>query len=104
MVFETVLVENTEKKHVGIITLNRPEQLNTFTSQMAGELHAALLAIRSPLAVQIAKNAFYQSEDMDYQKQFQFMNEAFARLCTTDDAKEGVAAFLEKRNPQWKLQ
>ncbi len=61
------------------------------------------LAQRSPLAVQIAKSAFYQSEDMDYQKQFQHMNEAFARLCTTDDAKEGVSAFLEKRNPQWKL-
>ena len=62
------------------------------------------LAKRSPLAVQIAKSAFYQSEDMDYQKQFQYMNEAFARLCTTDDAKEGVAAFLGKRNPEWKLQ
>jgi len=62
------------------------------------------LAERSPLAVQIAKSAFYQSEDMDYQKQFQYMNEAFARLCTTDDAKEGVAAFLAKRNPNWKLQ
>lgn len=62
------------------------------------------LAKRSPLAVQIAKSAFYQSEDMDYQKQFQYMNEAFARLCTTDDAKEGVSAFLNKRNPQWKLQ
>ncbi len=61
------------------------------------------LAQRSPLAVQIAKKAFYQSEDMDYQKQFQYMNEAFARLCTTDDAKEGVAAFLGKRNPQWQL-
>jgi enoyl-CoA hydratase/carnithine racemase len=61
------------------------------------------LAQRSPLAVQIAKSAFYQSEDMDYQRQFQFMNEAFARLCTTDDAKEGVAAFLEKRNPRWTL-
>ena len=62
------------------------------------------LAQRSPIAVQIAKSAFYQSEDMDYQKQFQYMNEAFARLCTTEDAKEGVAAFLAKRNPEWKLQ
>ncbi len=61
------------------------------------------LAKRSPLAVQIAKSAYYQSEDMDYQRQFQYMNEAFARLCTTDDAKEGVGAFLEKRNPQWTL-
>jgi enoyl-CoA hydratase/carnithine racemase len=61
------------------------------------------LATRSPLAVQIAKSAFYQAEDMEYHKQFNYMNEAFARLCTTEDAHEGVAAFLGKRNPQWKL-
>lgn len=61
------------------------------------------LATRSPLAVQIAKSAFYQAEDMEYHKQFHYMNEAFARLCTTADAHEGVAAFLAKRNPQWQL-
>jgi len=37
MTFETVAVETTSK-NVGIITLNRPDQLNTFTSKMAGEL------------------------------------------------------------------
>lgn len=60
------------------------------------------LARKSPLAVQIAKSAFFYAEDMDYAKQFAYMNEAFARLCTTDDAKEGVAAFFEKRKPIWK--
>lgn len=59
------------------------------------------LAKKSPVAVQIAKKAFYRSEDMDYYRQFDFMNEAFARLCTTHDAKEGVAAFFEKRPPRW---
>ncbi|MBW2594118.1 MAG: enoyl-CoA hydratase/isomerase family protein, partial [Deltaproteobacteria bacterium] len=63
---------------------------------------AQTLAKKSPVAVQIAKKAFYAAEDMNYDKQFDYMNEAFARLCTSDDAKEGVAAFFEKRNPDWK--
>ena len=63
---------------------------------------AALLAKKSPVAVQIAKKSFYTAEDMDYSKAFEYMNEAFARLCTAEDAKEGVSAFLEKRSPVWK--
>ncbi len=62
---------------------------------------AEKLAKKSPIAVQIAKTAFYNSEDMDYEKQFAYMNEAFARLCSTDDAKEGVNAFFAKRTPEW---
>ncbi len=62
---------------------------------------ALRLAQKSPLALQIAKKAFYTAEDMDYQKAFEYMHEAFARLCSTDDAKEGVAAFLEKRPARW---
>jgi enoyl-CoA hydratase/carnithine racemase len=62
---------------------------------------AAELARKSPVAVQIAKSAFYSSEDMGYAQQFAFMNEAFARLCSTEDAKEGVQAFFEKRQPVW---
>ncbi|MCU0561737.1 MAG: enoyl-CoA hydratase-related protein [Desulfobacterales bacterium] len=73
----------------------------------AGELDAAArrwaeeLAQKSPIAVQIAKSGFYLTEDMDYERQFAFMNEAFARLCTTADAKEGVEAFFAKRRPCW---
>lgn len=63
---------------------------------------AVELASKSPLAVQIAKKAFYASEDMDYLHQFDLMNEAFARLCSSEDAKEGVQAFFEKRKPNWK--
>jgi len=62
---------------------------------------AATLAQKSPVAIQIAKKAFYASEDMPYIKQFELMNEAFARLCTTHDAHEGVKAFFEKRKPDW---
>jgi enoyl-CoA hydratase/carnithine racemase len=63
---------------------------------------AAVLAAKSPIAVQIAKSAFYSAADMQYGKAFEYMNEAFARLCSTEDAEEGVTAFLEKRQPNWK--
>jgi enoyl-CoA hydratase/carnithine racemase len=62
---------------------------------------AALLAQKSPIAVQIAKRGFYEAADMDYYQSFDHMNEVFARLCTTSDAKEGVKAFQEKRQPVW---
>jgi len=64
---------------------------------------ARVLARKSPIALQIAKSAFYTAEDLDYRRAFDYMNEAFARLCSTDDAKEGVAAFFEKRHPKWTL-
>lgn len=63
---------------------------------------AATLAQKSPVALQIAKKAFYAAADLDYYKAFEYMNEAFGRLCSTEDAKEGIRAFLEKRSPVWK--
>lgn len=63
---------------------------------------AKVLAKKSPIAVQIAKKAFYSAADLDYYKAFEYMNEAFARLCSTEDAKEGIGSFLEKRIAEWK--
>jgi len=63
---------------------------------------AMLLAQKSPIALQTAKSGFYAAADMDYYKSFHHMNEVFARLCTTEDAKEGVAAFQQKRKPLWR--
>lgn len=63
---------------------------------------AAILTQKSPVALQIAKKAFYAAADLDYYKAFEYMNEAFARLCSTEDAGEGISAFMEKRSPVWK--
>ncbi len=63
---------------------------------------AAKLAQKSPLALQMAKKAFYLAADMDYYKAFECMTDNLARLCTTDDCKEGINAFMEKRQPIWK--
>jgi len=63
---------------------------------------AAILARKSPLAVQTAKKAFYMAADMEYFKSLEYMTDTVARLCTTEDSKEGISAFMEKRDPVWK--
>lgn len=91
------LLKAQEAHALGLINKIVPkDELESQAMQWAEEL-----AQKSPIAIQIAKTAFYHTEDMNYEDQFAYMNEAFARLCTTDDAKEGVNAFFEKRNPVW---
>ncbi len=91
------LIKADEALSMGLLNKIVPkDSLEQETLKWASEF-----ATKSPIAVQIAKSAFYTSEDLEYTKQFDYMNEAFARLCSTDDAKEGVKAFLEKRNPLW---
>jgi len=92
------LISAPEALALGLINKLVPkDELETQARQWAAEL-----AKNSPIALQIAKSAFYNAEDIVYTKQFAYMNEAFARLCTTDDAKEGVQAFFEKRKPVWR--
>jgi len=92
------LIKADEALSLGLINKVVPkEDLEEKTMDWAADL-----ARKSPIAVQIAKKGFYVSEDMDYFRQFEMMNEAFARLCSSDDAKEGVRAFFEKRKPVWK--
>lgn len=91
------LIKAPEAMEMGLINRVVPKE----ALEKEAYAWAVTLARKSPIAVQIAKKAFYGSEDMEYLKQFDFMNDAFARLCTTHDAKEGVAAFFEKRKPNW---
>ena len=63
---------------------------------------AAKLAEKSPLALQMGKQSFYRMSDMEFGKALEYTNETFAALCVTDDAQEGVDAFLNKRKPVWK--
>jgi cyclohexa-1,5-dienecarbonyl-CoA hydratase len=57
----------------------------------------------SPAALAITKKAFYAWDAMHFDKGLaRAENICFDELMHTDDAVEGINAFLEKREPQWK--
>jgi enoyl-CoA hydratase len=69
--------------------------------QVAGEL-AAKIAARSPAVLGLGKAAFYAIADMDFDDALAYMHTQLTLNLLTEDAMEGVAAFLQKREPDWR--
>ena len=63
---------------------------------------AAGMAQRAPLALQAAKQALRQSQEMSLSAGLGAERQLFTLLSATDDRREGIAAFLEKRQPDFK--
>ena len=63
---------------------------------------AQRIATRAPLAVAAAKRAMNLGADQPLAAGIGYEQQAFAGLFATEDQKEGMAAFLEKRAPRWR--
>ena len=67
--------------------------------------HVAWLANRlvdkSPTAIRWGKNALHRVESMAFEDAIAFTEAQIANVAMSEDAKEGLAAFNEKRKPQW---
>ena len=57
---------------------------------------------KGPLAVRMAKKAINQGCELPLDEGLSLENQLWARLCDTEDKKEGISAFLEKRKPEFK--
>jgi enoyl-CoA hydratase len=63
---------------------------------------ATEIAARAPLAIQMGKAAVNQSLETSLAEGLKAERTAFYTLFATEDQKEGMAAFVEKRKPNWK--
>lgn len=63
---------------------------------------ARRLARWSPSAVGLAKEAAATIHDMEYGKSVRYLRELITLVGLSDDAREGIAAFFAKREPEWK--
>jgi enoyl-CoA hydratase/carnithine racemase len=62
---------------------------------------AAAIAAKSPLTVRVAKEALRASEQLPLEDGIRYERDLFCLCFSSDDMKEGVAAFLAKRQPAW---
>ncbi len=60
---------------------------------------AAEIATKPPLAVQLAKDAILKSFDLPIELGLDYERKNFYLLFASDDMREGMAAFIEKRKP-----
>jgi enoyl-CoA hydratase/carnithine racemase len=91
------MIDAAEAERLGLV--NKVVPLENLEEATWALVHKVIS--KSPLAVKMGKRFYYQMVNMPFAQRFAYSSEVFARLCTSEDAKEGVGAFMAKRKPVW---
>ena len=83
---------------IGLVTRVLPDD----TVDSETEALCAKLALKSPVGIRIGKTAFNAVESMSIDDALMFLSGKLAEVAATEDAKEGITAFMEKREPLFK--
>jgi len=75
------------------------EQLDSTVADIAQSL-----ARKSPVALRLGRDSFYRQEDMDFRAALHYLHGQFLLVSQTEDSREGIKAFFEKREPEFKGQ
>jgi len=92
------MIDAEEAYRIGLVNkIVPPENLMEEVKKVAN-----IIASKSPLAIQYAKEAVSRSLEVGIYEGMAHESYLHALVCATEDKKEGVAAFLEKRKAQYK--
>ena len=82
---------------VGLINQAVPEaELQTTVEGLAGKI-----AAKSRRTLQIGKQAYYKQRELPLADAYAYCSDVMVGNMLTDDAQEGIDAFINKRQPQW---
>ena len=62
---------------------------------------ARKLADKSPVVMKLGRDAYMRAIDTDYRRGIENVAETMCKVVATEDSREGLAAFMEKRRPKW---
>ena len=97
MFFLGEVIDAQEALRLGIVNrVVAPEVLSEATHELAARLRNA-----APLSIAAAKQAVYLSQSAELEKMLRYETEAQLRCFESEDGREGIRAFLEKRPPQF---
>jgi 2-(1,2-epoxy-1,2-dihydrophenyl)acetyl-CoA isomerase len=92
------LIDAREALRIGLVTKVVPhDELEAATEELAEKL-----AKGPPLAIARSKGMIYQGLDMELERAMDDIMEAWITLSRTEDHREALSAFLEKREPLFK--
>lgn len=87
-----------EAERIGLITRAVPhDQLDAAVDTLAGKLKA-----KSPAILRLGLEAFYRQQDLALEEALPYLEKMLGKCFETEDFREGVTAFLEKRAALWK--
>jgi enoyl-CoA hydratase len=90
-------IDAQEAQRLGIV--NRVVPADEFESAVAD--WASKLAAKSPVLMRLGKDAMFRSQDMAFADALEYLRHNLSLAFSTDDIREGVSAFFEKRQPKW---
>jgi enoyl-CoA hydratase len=91
-------ISAAEAERIGIV--NRVVPADGFDALV--EDWAGKLARKSPALMKLGKDAMFRQQDMAYDDAIDFLRSQLTIAFSTEDIQEGVRAFFEKREPEWK--
>jgi 3-hydroxypropionyl-coenzyme A dehydratase len=87
-----------EAERIGIVNRVAPaEEFDALVDDWALKL-----AAKSPALMKLGKDAIFRQQDMAFEDAVAFLRSQLTIAFSTDDIQEGVKAFFEKRQPEWK--
>jgi enoyl-CoA hydratase/carnithine racemase len=69
--------------------------------RVVDEIVDALLA-HSPTTLMMGRDSFHAMADAGFDTALDRLQGGLTEIASTEDAREGVAAFIEKRDPEWR--